>query len=611
MSPLDGTKTVDPTTHVASTKRASARKMPEPRMPPLSPYFDLKKDPDGRRYMEVYLDGIALLRLVLTNKGTAFTQEERISLKLDGLLPPQVETLADQVERVYAGFVRQHDDIERYQYLRNLQERQEILFYALLVEHLEEMLPIVYTPTVGKAVESFSHLYQNPRGLSFSPINIDRAIQTTRSYPMDDVRMIVVTDASAILGIGDQGYGGLAIPIGKLALYTAGGGVSPFHTAAVALDVGTDRVDLISDPRYLGVRQRRITGEEYDDFLDKFVGAIEQRWPRAVIQWEDLAKGVAFRVLDRYRHRMPSFNDDVQGTGAVALAGVLSACARKGEPITEQTVVVHGAGAGGIGVASAIVEGMVEHGLTTEEAHRRVLVLDSRGLLVEGRERVDDYKQPFAQPREVLAEWGVSEAPQLKECIELGGATVLLGLSGQPGCFDEAVVTAVAANTDRPIVFPLSNPTASAEATPEDILRWTDGKAIVATGSPFDPVQLNGETYPIGQGNNAFIFPGLGFGAILAEASQITEGMVAAAAEALFHYTEERYLEEGLIYPPMSDLQQVSKRVAAAVILRALADGVARHDGLAEVAADPERLRAHIDERFWVPAYEPFVRGAG
>ncbi len=575
----------------------------------LSPYFDLRKHPDGRRYMEVYLDGIALLRLVLTNKGTAFTQEERISLKLDGLLPPQVETLEMQVKRVYEGFKRQQDDIERYQYLRNLQERQEILFYALLVEHLEEMLPIVYTPTVGKAVEGFSALYQNPRGLSFSPINIDRAIQTTTSYPMDDVRMIVATDASAILGIGDQGYGGLAISIGKLALYTAGGGVSPFHTAPVLLDVGTERTDLISDPYYLGVRQRRLVGEEYDEFLDKFVDAIAKRWPRAVVQWEDLAKGVAFRVLERYRDRVPSFNDDIQGTGAVALAGVLSACARKGEPITDQTVVIHGAGAGGIGVADAIVNGMVAHGASRDEAHRRVLVLDSRGLVVEGRERVDEYKAPFAQPRALLDEWGLDAAPGLTETIEKSGATVLLGLSGQPGCFDETVIRAVASNGERPIVFPLSNPTDSAEATPADILRWTEGKAIVATGSPFDPVELAGTTHPIGQGNNAFIFPGLGFGAILAEASQITDGMVAAAAEALHHYTEERYLDEGLIYPPMNDLQAVSKRVGAAVIRQAIADGVARHEGLEEIAANDETLAAHIEERFWTPTYEPFVRG--
>ncbi|MAQ17596.1 MAG: NAD-dependent malic enzyme [Sandaracinus sp.] len=576
---------------------------------PLSPYFDLKKDSDGNRFMEVYLDGIALLRLVLTNKGTAFTQEERISLKLEGLLPPRVETLADQVKRVYVGFKRQYDDIERYQYLRNLQERQEILFYALLVEHLEEMLPIVYTPTVGKAVQRFSDLYQNPRGLSFSPINIDRAVATTRSYPMGDVRMIVVTDASAILGIGDQGYGGLAIPIGKLALYTAGGGVSPFHTMPVALDVGTERVDLISDPRYLGVRQRRIHGEDYDDFLDKFVAAIEERWPRAIVQWEDLAKGVAFRVLERYRDRIPSFNDDIQGTGAVALAGVLSACARKGEPITEQTVVVHGAGAGGVGVAAAIVEGMVARGLDREAAHRRVLVLDSRGLLVEGRERVDDYKRPFAQPREVLEQWGIDEAPGLEDTIRLSGAGVLLGLSGQPGCFTQSIVEAVAANAERPVVFPLSNPTESCEAAPAEILQWTGGKALVATGSPFAPVEMDGRTFPIGQGNNAFIFPGLGFGAILSEASRVTDGMVAAAADALFHYTEKRYLADGLIYPPMSDLQAVSKRVAGAVIRQAIADGVCRHEGLEEVAADDQRLIDHIEERFWVPFYEPFVRG--
>jgi malate dehydrogenase (oxaloacetate-decarboxylating) len=309
----------------------------------VSRLFDLKEDEHGRKYMEVYLDGIALLRLVLSNKGTAFSYEERVALRLGGLLPPQYNTLEQQIDRVYEGFVQAPTDIDKYQYLRAVQERQEILFYALLEKHLEEMLPIVYTPTVGAAVQQFSALYQNPRGLSFSPLNIDRTDQTFECYPMEDVRMIVATDSSAILGIGDQGYGGLAIPIGKMALYTVAGGVSPFHTMPVALDVGTDRMDLINDPNYLGVRQKRLRGEDYYKFLDKFVDGVWSRWPDAVIQWEDLSKTAAFTVLERYRDRGPSFNDDIQGTGAVALAGILAACHLRNESLKDEIFAIHGA----------------------------------------------------------------------------------------------------------------------------------------------------------------------------------------------------------------------------------------------------------------------------
>ena len=596
--------TTSETRHEAVPTKTSDRPQRER---PITPYFDLKKDESGRKYLEVYLEGIALLRLVLTNKGTAFTQEERIALKLDGLLPPQVESLEQQVERVYQGFCRAPSDIAKYQYLRALQERQEVLFYGLLDAHLEEMMPIVYTPTVGKAVQRFSHLYENPRGLSFSPINIDRAARTVEGYPMEDVRMIVVTDSSAILGIGDQGYGGLAIPIGKLALYTVGGGVSPFHTMPVALDVGTERIDLINDPRYLGVRQRRLKGPEYEEFLDKFIDAIRHRWPNAVIQWEDLSKQAAFEVLERYRDVVPSFNDDIQGTGAVALAGVLSACRLKGEALTDQTFVIHGAGAGGIGVADAIVDGLVTSGLSEAEARAKVFVLDSKGLLLEGRS-MEGYKKPFAQPASRVADWRFEgNAPDLLETICEGGATVLLGLSGRAGAFDEAVVQAVAQNTERPIVFPLSNPTANSEAHPAEVLAWTEGKAIVATGSPFGEVRFQGKVVPIGQGNNAFVFPGLGFGAILSEASKITDGMVRAAAWALAEYTAEEHVGEGLIYPPIEDLQETSKRVAAAVVAQAVKDGAAGRDDLP--TEDAETLRAYVAERFWKPEYLPFVHG--
>ena len=570
-------------------------------------YFDVKHDEHGREYLEVYLDGIALLRLVLTNKGTAFTPDERVALGLDGMLPPQVNSMEQQLERVYAGFRREPSPIAKYQYLRALQERNEILFYALLERHLTEMLPIVYTPTVGEAVQQFNFLYQSARGLSLSPLNIDRAQRAIKNYTWNDVRMIVATDASAILGIGDQGYGGLAIPIGKLALYTVGGGVSPFHTLPVALDVGTDRTDLISDPFYLGVKQRRLRGAAYFEFLDKFVEAVKARYPRAVIQWEDLAKDAAFAVLDRYRKVLPSFNDDIQGTGAVALAGLVNACKLRGERLRDQRVVVYGAGAGGCGVAWAIRQGMMRDGLTEAESLARVLVIDSKGLLTADRS-METYKKWFAQDPARVSGWKIAgPVPSLLETIENAKPTTLLGLSGQPRAFTEPVVRAMlAANGEsRPIIFPLSNPTSSCEALPEELIEWSDGRAIVATGSPFAPVVYKGKTYVIGQGNNAFVFPGLGFGAILSEAREITDGMVLAAAYALADFAEKNCLPKGDVYPAVDDLNEVSMRVATRVVEQAFDDGVAQTKKVKREGAG-EYVRA----RFWKPRYMPIVRGS-
>ncbi|MBK8256092.1 MAG: NAD-dependent malic enzyme [Polyangiaceae bacterium] len=571
-------------------------------MPRISSYFDIRRDKNGEPFMEVYLEGIALLRLTMTNKGTAFTPEERLSLGLDGLLPPQVNTIEQQLERVYGGFRREPSPIAKYQYLRGLQERNEILYYALLARHLEEMLPIVYTPTVGQAVQEFNYIYQNPRGLSLSPLNIDRADKSMSTFPWEDVRMIVATDSSAILGIGDQGYGGLAIPIGKLSLYTVGGGVSPFHSMPVVLDVGTDRTDLLTDSFYLGVRQRRLTGKAYEEFMDKFVQAVQNRYPRAVIQWEDLSKEAAFTVLERYRKVHPSFNDDIQGTGAVTLAGVRSACRQLGQKLTDQRVIVYGAGAGGVGVSTAILQGMMRDGLTEEQARSRIFVLDSKGLLI-GSRKMEEYKRRFAHPdAEVAHLLSDGKAPGLLDTIVRAKATVLIGLSGQPHAFGEAAVRAMAKNVDRPIIFPLSNPTSLCEALPEEVLRWTDGKALVATGSPFDAVRLGGVTYPIGQGNNAFIFPGLGFGSILSDAKEITDSMVMAASEALAEYTAREH--PSLIYPPVSELQEVSTAVATAVIRQAFADGVAT-----STKVTPETAGDYVRSKFWEPKYLHFVKG--
>jgi malate dehydrogenase (oxaloacetate-decarboxylating) len=419
---------------------------------------------------------------------------------------------------------------------------------------------------------------------------------------LNDVRMIVATDSSAILGIGDQGYGGLAIPIGKLALYTAAGGVSPFHTMPVVLDVGTDRQDLIDDPMYLGVPHRRLRGEAYLAFTDRFVSAVKERWPAAIIQWEDLSKDTAFTVLERYRKKVPCFNDDIQGTGAVALAGVLQACRVKGERLRDQRIAILGAGAGGAGVAWAMVQGLIRDGLEPDRARAQVFVLDSKGLLTTARE-MEPYKRVYAQPIERVKGWGAAgRSPTLLETIRGSKATVLLGLSGVPCSFDEAVIRAVAQNTERPIVFALSNPTANCEATPEEIIRWTDGRALVAAGSPFADISYAGKTYSIGQGNNAFVFPGLGFGAILAGAREITDAMVLEASYALSDYIQERHGSDGRLYPPVEELTEASIHVAARVLERAHVDGVASQK-------KPADALAHVRAYFWKPRYVPVVRG--
>ena len=436
----------------------------------LSPYFAYKRDPAGGEYLEVYLRGNPLLRMAATNKGTAFTQRERLELGLEGMLPPSVCSLEQQVARLYRGYCRQSDDIAKYQYLRAMQERSEVRFYAMLQQHLEEMMPIVYTPTVGKAVQQYSDLYQAPRGITVSSQNIDHIDQILADYPLCNVRMIVATDSSAILGIGDQGHGGLAICIGKLALYTAGAGVSPFHTMPVNFDVGTDRKELLEDPDYLGVHEPRLRGDEYFALLDRFVAAVKQRWPKAIVQWEDFAKDVAFKVLERYRGGIASFNDDIQGTGAVTLAGLIAACKAKGESLVDQRIVVVGAGAGGVGVAKAIQDGLVYEGLSRAQARRQMFVLDAAGLVVEGVS-AQGYQLAVSQFAATYADWSLQgEIPSLLEVLEQARPTVLLGLTGVAGLFKEPLVRRMAANTERPIIFPLSNPTANSEAIPQDLI---------------------------------------------------------------------------------------------------------------------------------------------
>ncbi len=569
----------------------------------LSDYFDYKKDNAGNPYMAVSIRGILLLRLPATNKGSAFTEAERTELGLQGLFPPRVTNLEIQTQRLYANFCKLQDDLAKYQFLRATQERSEVLFYALLERHLEEMMPIVYTPTIGQAVQNYSSIYTMARGLTLSAQNIDHADAILNDYPWQDIRLLVVTDASAILGIGDQGVGGLAICIGKLALYTVGGGLCPFQSLPVSLDVGTNRETLLNDPHYLGFPAKRIKDQPYFELVEKFVSAVKRKWPKAIIQWEDFSKHVAFDVLARYRNSIPCFNDDIQGTGAVALAGLLSACRLKGESITAQTVVVAGAGAGGIGVAQAIKEGMIHAGLSAEQAGQRIFVIDGQGLVTQ-EHATENYKLPLAQAPEAYKDWNIEpgRAPTLSEVVAHAKPGVLLGLSGVAGLFNEALIKSVAAHHQRPIIFPLSNPTTNCEAIPEDIIHWTQGRAIVASGSPFPDVTYQGRLYNIGQGNNAFIFPGLGFAAVLGECTRISDAMITESAYTLADYVAEHYPDSERIYPPVADLKKVSIAVATRVLTKAIEEDCVGRRDLAGVD-----LESFIKANIW-PAEHPAIK---
>jgi len=566
--------------------------------------FRRATDEQGRPCIETDLPGALVPRVPLLNKGTAFPADERRLFGLDGMYPSHVATLEEQVARAednLRGFDR---DIDKHVYLRVLQDRNEVLFYALLERDLEEILPLIYTPTVAEAVERFSRLHRQPRGLVISTETIDRVDELLANVPLPDVRLAVATDSEGILGIGDQGFGGMAICIGKLSLYTAGAGVDPAMTLPIELDVGTDRQDLLDDPLYLGVRHERLRGEAYDVFVERFVEAFRRRFPDALLQWEDFSKQRAFDLLARYRELLPSFNDDVQGTGAVVLAGLLAAARATRSSLADQVIAIHGAGAGGVGVARQIVAGLRRTGLSERDARDRVLVLDSRGLIVEGRGGLDAYKAEVAQPADRVAGWSIAgDAPSLLETVREAGVTTLIGLSGQPGAFDREIVEAVAANAAVPLVLPLSNPTRHSEATPEQVLDWTGGRALVATGSPFPDVHVGGRRIVIGQGNNAFIFPGLGLGTLVAGARRVSDDMLSAAAEALADYVDAPRLEAGALYPRAAQLRSASRAVAAAVVEQARSEGLARADLGDDVGGA-------VRDAMWTPRYLPLRRPA-
>jgi malate dehydrogenase (oxaloacetate-decarboxylating) len=562
--------------------------------------YRLTHGPDGVERVQVPYQRCALLRHPMYNKGTAFSREERARLGLAGLLPDAVMTIEQQARRFYDNILRKGDPLEKYIGLAALQDRNETLFYRVLLDHLEEFLPIVYTPTVGRACQEFSHIFRRARGLWITPEHRGRVHEVLGNAPFEDVRLIVVTDNERILGLGDQGAGGMGIPVGKLSIYTAAAGIHPAQTLPISLDVGTDNPELRQDELYLGYRHPRLRGPEYDELVDEFVQAVMKRFPNTLLQWEDFKKGVAFRLLERYRKVLPSFNDDIQGTAGVTLAGILSACRITGVPLERQRVAILGSGAAGIGIATLLRHTLARRGLVGDALSASVVLLDSDGLLVDDREIRDAYKRPFAWPAALAARCGlgVGQARGLDAVVRAVRPTILIGTSGQPGVFTEELVRAMASFSERPVIMPLSNPTSKSEAIPADLLKWTDGRALVATGSPFAPVVHEGRTIRIGQGNNAFIFPGVGLGCLVAEAREVNEAMFAAAAECLAHFVTDDDLAGGSLYPRVSDLRQVTQLVAEAVVRTARDTGVGRQ-------IEDSRIASAVSGAMWQPQYRP------
>jgi malate dehydrogenase (oxaloacetate-decarboxylating) len=536
------------------------------------------------------------------NKGTAFTERERTTFGLHGLLPPHTETLDEQVGRAYEAFQKKDNDLERHIYLRALQDTNEVLFYKLLLNHIEEMTPIVYTPTVAQACEQFSHIYRRPRGLFISYPLRDSIPQLLRNRLNRDIDVIVVTDGERILGIGDQGAGGLGIPIGKLSLYTLIGGIRPERTLPIVLDVGTNNTERLNDPEYLGWRHERITGQDYLDFVDRFVQAVEHELPGTCLQWEDFSTPHARPILQRYRDQLLTFNDDIQGTAAVALGAVLGAVKVTGKSLKEQQIVMFGAGSAGIGVADGLRAAMKGEGLSDDQARSRFWVIDKGGLLHSGRKDLTSEQNTYAQPDIRVSGWPRTSDGHIGLADVIGKieATVLIGLSTVGGAFSEPIVREMARKVERPIIFPLSNPTSKSEAKAEDLIRWTDGRALVASGSPFAPVTYHGRRIPIAQCNNVYIFPAMGLGVVASGARRVTEPMMLAAARALGANSPALKDPSASLLPPLTDIRRVAADIALAVGIEAQRNGVAPK--LSE-----EELRRRVHERQWTPAYPNFA----
>lgn len=540
--------------------------------------------PEARR-------GFALLHDPLRNKGTAFTEEERDALGLRGLLPPRVFTIEEQKERILENFHKKPSDLEKYVYMIALQDRNETLFYRTVVDEIETMMPILYTPTVGEACRSFGHVFRRARGLYVSAEDRGRVAEVLANWTLD-VGVIVVTDGERILGLGDLGAYGMGIPVGKLSLYTACAGVEPSRTLPVTLDVGTDNESLLRDPLYTGIRRPRLRGDAYDELVEEFVTAVRERWPDALLQFEDFATENAFRLLKRYRDRLCTFNDDIQGTAAVTLAGIFGADRAKGEKIGGQTFLFLGAGAAATGIADLIVSAMVERGTPEAEARERCWFFDSTGLVVETRDDLAPHKRGYAHDHPFLDDFEVA--------VRTIEPTVLIGVSGQGGAFTERVVRTMAGIVERPVILALSNPTSSSECTAEQAIAWTDGRALFASGSPFPPVEHEGRTHLVRQGNNAYVFPGIGLGVMVSGAGRVTDAMFHAAARTLADAIGEDSLDAGALYPRLTRIREVSADIATAVAEVAYEEGLARQ-------AKPEDVPAAVRATMWEPEYRSYV----
>ncbi len=563
--------------------------------------YDLHTEPSGRKRLSVPYRGTRLLRHPMFTKGTAFTLEERIALGLEGLLPHAVSTMDQQARRIYASIQRKPDPLEKYIGLAALQDRNEHLFYRVLVDHIQEFLPIVYTPTVGRACQEFSHIFRRARGLWITPEHRGHIATVLRNAPFEDIRLIVVTDNERILGLGDQGAGGMGIPIGKLALYTAAAGIPPWQTLPVSLDVGTDNLDLLEDEFYLGWRAPRLRGEEYDSLVDEFVQAVKTSFPKALLQWEDFKKLNAFRLLERYRKALPSFNDDIQGTAAMAVAALIAGSRITGVPLQQQRALFVGAGAAGIGIARLLRETLRQEGVRGQALLEATAHMDVQGLLLENDPTLDPVQRAFAWPVARAEQLGLTERDchDLTAVIRAFQPTLLIGVSATPGLFTEGAIREMARHTARPLVLPLSNPSSKAEGRPQDLIAWTEGRALVATGGPSEPVVYQGREHRIGQGNNVFIFPGVGLGARVSEAREVTDSMFATAARHLAEEVNDAELEAGSLFPSVARIRDVTAHVAAGVAREAQASGVAGRP------MEDDLIPGVIAETMWQPAYLP------
>jgi malate dehydrogenase (oxaloacetate-decarboxylating) len=559
-------------------------------------------EPRTQAVIRTKLYGFTLLNHPRFNKGTAFTEEERDAFDLHGLLPPHVGTLEEQIRRRRAAFESYETPFEKYVFMRDLQDINETLFYALLLSDVKKFMPIVYTPTVGEGCQRFSEIWRKPRGLFLSYTNKDR-IEKILSHPRyDNVKAIVVSDGERILGLGDQGAGGMGIPIGKMALYTALGGLHHEYCLPVLLDVGTDNEERLANPIYIGWRNKRVRGAEYDDFIETFVRAVEKRWPHVLLQWEYFAGSNAARLLGKYRDRLCTFNDDIQGTAAVVLATLLAAMKAAGTQLNEQRAAIVGFGSAGIGIANLLVKALMEDGLSEVEARSRIYAMGRPGLLVEGAEGIHEEQKDFVRPREDVAGWQVADAKKisLEEVVRNAKITVLIGVAGKAGMFTEDAVRAMAKNTERPVIFPLSNPTSKSEATPADLLKWTDGKALIGTGSPFEPVKVGDREICIDQTNNSYIFPGLALGIVASKSRRVTDAMFMTAARTLAGLSPVEKDRKASLLPPLADSRKLGRVIAVAVAREAIAEGLS---DLKE-----NEVEAAVDANVWEPVYRRYER---